>query len=51
MLGGFLTSVIWVLFIKSHTLDLYEMVPAFIVGMVLTLLVSQWTAEKDGIPG
>ena len=50
MLGGFLTSVIWVLFIKPHTLDLYEMVPAFIVGIVLTMLVSHWTAKKDGIP-
>lgn len=41
MLGGFLTSVIWVLVFKSHTYDLYEMIPGFLVGLTLTMLVSR----------
>ena len=40
MLGGFLTSVIWVLMFKSQNYDLYEMIPGFFVGMLLTILVS-----------
>ena len=43
MLGGFLTSVAWVLFFKEQTYDLYEAVPGFIVGMVLTYSVSALT--------
>ncbi len=46
MLGGFLTSVIWVLVFKDDTYDLYEMIPGFIVGMTLTLLVSKLTTEE-----
>ena len=43
MLGGFLTSVIWVLVFKAETYDLYEAVPGFIVGFILTLVVSALT--------
>lgn len=43
MLGGFLTSVIWVLFIKEHTHNLYEAIPGFAVGFLLTWLVSRAT--------
>ncbi|MFQ6003926.1 MAG: sodium/proline symporter [Woeseia sp.] len=43
MLGGFLTSVVWVLVFKTDTYDLYEMIPGFIVGVTLTLLVSHMT--------
>ena len=43
MLGGFLTCVIWVLVFKDDTYELYEMIPGFIVGMTLTLLVSRMT--------
>ena len=46
MLGGFLTSVIWVLVFKTDAYDLYEMIPGFIVGITLTLLVSRMTNEK-----
>ena len=45
MLGGFLTSVIWVAVFKAGTYELYEMIPGFIVGMTLTLLVSRITRE------
>jgi len=50
MLGGFLTSVIWVLVFKINTYDLYEMIPGFIVGITLTLVVSQMTHEKAEAP-
>ncbi|MGH8223634.1 MAG: sodium/proline symporter [Woeseiaceae bacterium] len=43
MLGGFLTSVVWVLLFKSRTYDLYEMIPGFLVGLVLTTAVSHAT--------
>jgi Na+/proline symporter len=43
MLGGFLTSVAWVLLFKEQTFDLYEAVPGFIVGMVATYGVSAMT--------
>jgi len=52
MLGGFLTSVAWVLLFKEQTYDLYEAVPGFIVGMVLTYAVSAMTfkpsAQENG---
>ena len=48
MLGGFLTSVAWVLFFKSVYYDLYEMIPGFIVGLALTLSVSRITGTGRG---
>ncbi|MDX1499322.1 MAG: sodium/proline symporter [Woeseiaceae bacterium] len=47
MLGGFLTSVIWVLALKADTYELYEAVPGFIVGIVLTLVVSALTRQES----
>ena len=49
MLGGFLTSIIWVLVFKVDTYDLYEMIPGFIVGLTLTLVVSQLTSRKISV--
>ena len=51
MLGGFLTSVIWVLVFKAQTHDLYEAVPGFIVGFVLTLVVSALTRQPKHTSG
>jgi sodium/proline symporter len=45
MLGGFLTSVIWVLAFREFSYELYEAVPGFIVGMLATLVVSKMTYE------
>ena len=45
MLGGFLTSVIWVLVFKARAYDLYEALPGFIVGFALTLIVSAMTRK------
>ena len=43
MLGGFLTSVIWVVFFKEMTFGLYEAIPGFAVGFLATWLVSRAT--------
>jgi Na+/proline symporter len=52
MLGGFLTSVVWVLVLKEQTYGLYEAVPGFIVGMLATYAVSALTyrpaAREEG---
>ncbi len=41
MLAGFLTSVVWVLFFKSHTYGLYEAIPGFAAGFFATWAVSR----------
>jgi len=43
MLGGFLTSVIWVQFFKVGAHGLYEAIPGFIVGALATVIVSRLT--------
>ena len=48
MLGGFLTAVSWVLFFKEHFYDIYEMLPGFLVGFAMTILVSLFTRPPDG---
>ncbi len=47
MLGGFLTTVAWVLWFKSQYYELLEIVPGFIVGLLLTVLVSHITAKPQ----
>ena len=46
MLGGFLTTVAWVLWLKPYFYNLLEVIPGFIVGLALTLIVSKVTHEK-----
>jgi sodium/proline symporter len=45
MLGGFLTTVAWVLWLKPHFHDLLEVVPGFMVGLAFTVLFSRKKAE------
>ena len=45
MLGGFLTSVIWVQFFKADAYGLYEAIPGFIVGALATVIVSRLTGK------
>ena len=45
MVGGFGTAMLWVVFAKSHTYGLYEAIPGFVVGLVLTVVVSAWGAR------
>jgi len=40
MLGGFITTVVWVLWLKPHFYDLLEVIPGFAVGLLLTIGVS-----------
>ncbi|MDH3266201.1 MAG: sodium/proline symporter, partial [Gammaproteobacteria bacterium] len=47
MLGGFLTSVVWVLWFKEQTYGLYEAVPGFIIGIVATFVVSSMTFKAS----
>lgn len=43
MLGGFITSVVWLSFLKTDYHGLYEAIPGFIAGIVLTFGVSRLT--------
>ena len=43
MLGGFMTTVTWVLWLKPHFNDLLEVIPGFVVGLALTVIVSKVT--------
>jgi sodium/proline symporter len=47
MVGGFLAAVLWVLFFKVHFYDLYEMIPGFTVGFLVTITVSLLTQPPD----
>jgi sodium/proline symporter len=51
MLGGFLTSVVWLAFFKADYHGLYEAIPGFVAGMVLTFGVSWLTSRKKNSPG
>jgi Na+/proline symporter len=46
MSGGFITSVVWLIFFKDMFHGLYEAIPGFIAGMVLTFGVSRLTSKK-----
>lgn len=46
MIGGFLTSVVWVLVFKERTYDLYEMLPGFAVAFALVVGVSLVSQQK-----
>jgi sodium/proline symporter len=41
MLGGFITTVAWVLWFKPYFHDLLEVIPGFIVGLALTIIISK----------
>ena len=45
MLGGFLTTMVWVLVFKPLTHDLLEIIPGFLVGLLLTISVSKMTGK------
>ncbi len=48
MLGGFLTAVLWVQYFKQDNYGLYEMIPGFVVGFLLTIGVSLCTKPPRG---
>lgn len=43
MVAGFVTAIVWVVAFKAHTYDLYEMIPGFAVGLLVTVAVSLMT--------
>ena len=48
MVAGFLATVVWVLLFKERFYDLYEMLPGFAVGFVVTIGVSLVTPPPSG---
>ncbi len=47
MLGGFLASIIWLSFFKADYHGLYEAIPGFVTGMLLTYGVSIMTSRAE----
>jgi sodium/proline symporter len=47
MLGGFIASVVWLMFFKEDFHGLYEAIPGFFAGLVLTYGVSTLTSKKS----
>jgi sodium/proline symporter len=48
MIGGFLTTILWVLYFKASFYDLYEMLPGFAAGFAFTIGVSLLTQPPAG---
>ncbi len=48
MIAGFVTAVLWVLAVKEHFYDLYEMIPGFVAGFTVTIGVSLFTEPPPG---
>jgi sodium/proline symporter len=48
MIGGFVTTVTWVVFFKEGFYDLYEMLPGFAAGFLCTIGVSLMTEPPEG---
>ncbi len=46
MLGGFLTSVVWVQYFKAGAFGLYEAIPGFTVAAVATVVVSRLGSRR-----
>ena len=46
MMGGFGTTMGWVLVFKARTYDLYEMIPGFFVGLLVTVVVSRVSGRR-----
>jgi sodium/proline symporter len=48
MAAGFLSTIVWVLWLKPHFYDLYEMIPGFLMGFAFTIGVSLLTRPPEG---
>ena len=46
MAGGFIASVVWLIYFKADYYGLYEAIPGFVAGMVLTFGVSWLTSDS-----
>ena len=47
MLGGFFTTIIWINYFKESSYNLYEMIPAFLIGLFLVISVSFTTFNNE----
>ena len=47
MFGGFVTTVVWVLWLKEGMLDLYEMIPGLLVGLLLAFVGSRVSGKTS----
>jgi sodium/proline symporter len=47
MLGGFITTILWVLWLKPYFYDLLEIIPGFSVGLILTVIVSNMSSTDQ----
>jgi len=48
MVGGFLAAVVWALLLKERFFDLYEKIPGFAVGFLVTFVVSRLSLPPGG---
>jgi sodium/proline symporter len=46
MVGGFVTTIVWVVWLKARFWDLYEMIPGFAVAFLCTAVFSLATAPE-----
>ncbi len=46
MIGGFVTTIVWVVWFKERFWDLYEMIPGFAVGFLCTAVFSLATERQ-----
>ncbi len=46
MLGGFLITILWVVFVKEHVFGMYEAIPGMIGGLLIIIIVSLLTAKS-----
>jgi Na+/proline symporter len=52
MFGGFVTTVVWVLWFKEEMLNLYEMIPGLLVGLLLAFVASRISGRNSAsVPG
>ena len=49
MIAGFATSIVWVELFKAQTYNLYEAIPGFIAGLVVTYIVSTMTWRPGAV--
>jgi sodium/proline symporter len=48
MVAGFTTTMVWVIWLKPHAWELYEMIPGFLVGLAVTVGVSLAGEPPEG---
>jgi len=47
MLAGIITTVVWVLWLKNFFYDLLEVIPGFFVGLLVTVIVSNFSQTRQ----